>query len=623
MTTPNPDPNPNQPPYTREEAELLMNLMVQRQDLLKTLMDPRRDLEAACGYPALDQQVNPELYRLLYERDAIAARIIEFWPNECWQSYPCVYEDEDPDVETPFEKAWSDMMSGLRGESSWYKEEYGNPLWAYMRRADIQCGINTYGLLMLGFDDGADVSQPVKGVIEKGSVPRGRIATNQVSTKDDALLPEVPLTNMQCYEMVSNAATSSTPTRRLIYLRVFPEHLTQILQYESNPTSPRFGQPTLYQVHLTDPRDFHSGAGLSLSTMNVHWTRVLHITDELASSEMFSIPRLRPMLNNVLGLHKIYGCSPEMFYKGAWPGLSLETNPDLGGNVKLPEAKIRRMMEDYQNDLQRYLVLMGMTAKTLNPSIADPTPHIVAQLQAISIKLPTPMRIFMGSERGEMASSQDDRKHNKNTSNRNINHLTPKMIVPFVDRCILAGVLPIPPLGYKADWPDMAIYTDGEKADVGLKRMQALGVYCTQGVDAAMTLFDALVAIGYSEDEATTHVQSLLDQGTTDESKRMPLLSMVGGINAMIQMLALAKEGGLTEEQFIQQVMLFFGVDKEKATALAADGFDAIKKQQEADAKLQKQQLDQQQNPLVKKTQPGGPITPPAPSKNPGGTNNG
>ena len=44
------------------------------------------------------------------------------------------------------------------------------------------------------------------------------------------------------------------------------------------------------------------------------------------------------------------------------------------------------------------------------------TPFIEVHLQAICIKIPCPKRVFMGSERGELASAQDDSQWNDGCS---------------------------------------------------------------------------------------------------------------------------------------------------------------------------------------------------------------
>lgn len=232
--------------------------------------------------------------------------------------------------------------------------------------------------------------------------------------------------------------------RKLLFLRCFSEDLVQIVQYEADIRNPRFGQPVMYRITLNDPREQHSGIGLPMATVRVHWSRIIHLADNRNSSEIFGVPRQRPVLNRLLDLRKLYSGSAEMYWRGAFYGLSIETNPQLGGDVELDRSGIANDMEQYTSGLQRYLLLSGMTAKTLSPTVVDPTGQINTQIGAICVQLKMPIRVFQGSERGQLASAQDDSKWNGIVTARQNLYLTPRVIVPFIDRLIQCNVLPAP-----------------------------------------------------------------------------------------------------------------------------------------------------------------------------------
>jgi hypothetical protein len=240
------------------------------------------------------------------------------------------------------------------------------------------------------------------------------------------------------------ARDPSKDRRRLLFLRCFDESLTQIVQYEADVRNPRFGQPVMYRITLNDPREMHSGIGLPMATVRVHWSRVIHLADNRRSSEIFGAPRLRPVLNRILDLRKVYGASGEGYWRSAITKLSFETHPQLGGDVYVDDNAFRATMEDFGNGLQNWIRLSGMSAKTLAPAIVDPTPHVTAHLEAICIQLAIPVRVFKGSERGELASGQDDAKWNDVLRGRENGYLTPRVVVPTIDRFIQMGVLPVP-----------------------------------------------------------------------------------------------------------------------------------------------------------------------------------
>jgi hypothetical protein len=102
---------------------------------------------------------------------------------------------------------------------------------------------------------------------------------------------------------------------------------------------------------------------------------VIHVNDVhdvAGSSEIFSPPRMRPVLNRILDLQKIYGAAGEGYWQGAFTGVSLETHPQLGGDVTIDSADVRSQLENYMNSLQRWLAITGMSAKTLSPTVTDP-----------------------------------------------------------------------------------------------------------------------------------------------------------------------------------------------------------------------------------------------------------
>jgi hypothetical protein len=449
---------------------LTTNQPATRRKIATTLLDRRRDINDECGWP--HEEPTAHEYKDLYDRNAIAGRVVECLPKESWQVTPWVYESSDTNVVTDFERAWDALGSSLRGKS-WFKEEQGSLIWDYLMRADILSGIGQYGVILLGFDDGqTDLSQPV--------------------------LPK--------------------PGMKLLYMRVFPESLAPVTSWDTNDYSPRKGMPLTYMITYNDPKDRQSGIGVTTATRTVHYTRIVHIADNLGSSEVLGMPRMRQVLNNILDCQKVTGGSAEMYWQGALPGISIETLPQLGGDVEVDVDSLRDSMELFFNGLQRYLQLTGQTAKTLAPTVVDPSPQVAIQIEQICIKLGIPVRIFKGSERGELASTQDDDAWNDRLVHRENLYLTPRVIVPVVDRLIWAGVLPEPQSdpdtgeegGYCVEWPDLTSRSDTEKADVAVKRTSAMAQYVQSGAEQLMKPLDFLVHIlDFSEEEAEAILTTL------------------------------------------------------------------------------------------------------------------
>jgi hypothetical protein len=200
-----------------------------------------------------------------------------------------------------------------------------------------------------------------------------------------------------------------------------------------------------------------------------------------------------------------------MYYQGAFGGIFFETHPQLGGQVKVDEAKMRQALANRRLGLQRDVMIPGMHANSLAPQVADPSKHIEVQLDAICIYLACPKRIFMGSERGELSSNQDTRAWYGRVRKRLNRYVTPKILVPFINRLIQVGVLPMP-AQYSAHWPDLASTTDLEKADIGLKRTQALVAYVSGSGNGAVGEQDYMVRfLGFTEEEAQQMIDSRME----------------------------------------------------------------------------------------------------------------
>lgn len=507
--------------------DILHNAGVSRSAFFQQMMDPRRDLNKECGYPPDYRIIQPDFYRTLYDTEGIATRLVDVLPQECWQEQPEVLEDEDEDNETAFEAAWKDLSNHI-GEKSWLEDDKQSTIWDHLRRADELAGIGRFGIMLLGFNDGCRLSEPVAGMDVDLATEQSTVSMGYDMDPSGKPVHSSPLalegTDLQ-YQGVDfgiTAAGSPKDGMRLIFIRSFDESLVQIVRFESNIMNPRYGQPTMYKVTFNDPRQTTVGVGLQQATLMVHWSRVIHIAERLTSSPVFGVPRMQPSLHRLLDLCKLYGGSAEMYWKGAFPGLSFETHPQLGGEVKVDADTIRAQMWEYQNDLQRFLLTTGMSAKTLATQVVDPTPQILTQIQALCIEKGIPQRIFMGSERGELASSQDDKAWGLRIKFRKVMYLTPRVIGQFINRLIQVKVLPEPEAGtYKVKWPGIDALTETEKATIALQLTQALASYVSAGIENVMTLQDYLTKILGMDSEIAEQIAESASELEAENSQTM------------------------------------------------------------------------------------------------------
>lgn len=438
-------------------------------------IDPRRNLADECGYPR-SGTITLEDYRRQYRRNPIAKKVVDLLPDHSWQVYPTIFEDETSENDTPFEEAVKDLGNRLV-EESWYQDSEGDPVWEYLGRVDRISGINHYSTLLIGVggEEGQDLSQPLE------------------FRPDDSV------------------------NRELIYLRAFPEYLSMITDYEKDPSNPRFRLPTTYNMSFDDTEDVsHTAVSVGAGQTAVHWTRVVHVTDQIMSNEVLATPRMLSVFNRLLDLDKVYGGSAEMYWKGAFPGISFETIPQLGADVEVDTSDIQSMMEKYQNGLQRYLLTTGMHANSLAPQVVDPSPLINAHLEAICVDQSCPKRIFMGSERGQLASGQDRYQWDNVITSRRNNYVTPKIIVPVTNRFIQLGILPRPK-GFSVSWPEIETLSELEKAEVANKLTQAIIAYVAgDGVTVMPLPMFLTLVLGFTAKESDAIIDILDKEGMED-----------------------------------------------------------------------------------------------------------
>jgi hypothetical protein len=463
-----------QPTVTNEQAVataliryLVQNAQFSRASLSRLTgadnFDSRRSIYDECGFPAT-RNITIGLLKELHDREPIAARVNELEPDESWKVQPTVMESQDPQDITEFEEAWDDLGQKLRsselGQESKFQDEEGSPVYKYLRRVDIDSGIGELGALLFGLNDGKQLNEP--------AAPR--------------------------------------KGQELLFLRSLDQSLIEISKFDNDPRSIRYGKPLL--GGLGSPNQ---------ESAKVHWTRVLHVADNLQGSEVFGVPRCRPVYNNLLNLRKVHHSSPEGYWKVGFPRLSLEapTGADLEQILPFLSSSVddaREQIEQSENSLQKVIAAVGLHANQLSPEMVDPSPHVLMQLQAICIKKACPLRIFMGSERGELASSQDERAWASRMVGRQVFYITPDIIVPFVDRLIWLGVLPEPKEGYSVAWPDLNPLTPLDHAEIAGKLTEAMAKFVQGDVEAIITLADWLMRIvGLSQEEANEIVEARME----------------------------------------------------------------------------------------------------------------
>lgn len=397
----------------------------------------KRNIHDECGYP---DELTIDNYRSLWSRGGIAARIVDTYPLASWPGI-FVEEDEDPEITTPFEESLSALDDRLS-------------LWSRLTRADILCGLGHYSVLLLG-------------------------APGEAGITDPSLILATPLPT-------SSSPESATTSSDLLYLTPVAEDRARIATFDEDPTSPRHGLPLEYLIRL-GTGDTNSIGGSTGSRIHnpfynndgkeykVHWTRVIHLAEGCLEDEVIGEPRLRSVWNYCFDLLKIVAGGAEAAWKRADPGQHLDVDPSANLGTKELDA-LEDQIDEYNHGLRRTVKTRGSKFSLLTTQVSSFGPNADALLKLIAGTKRIPVRKLVGSERGELASSQDDENWWDAVDDRRQDFCVPVLRrrgEGLLDRLIEFGYLSPPKDSYEIKWPPRDEDTNESRAKVALDMAKA------------------------------------------------------------------------------------------------------------------------------------------------------
>jgi hypothetical protein len=406
----------------RANGVLSDRLNLAQQYGLLTFGNKRRDVYAAAGY---DKSIRFEQYLACFQRQDIAQRIVSAPVVEAWRYPPTLLDgiDTAEGAEgTPFTNAWLRLVNSARDDAE-TRPGIVHPL----TRLDLVSRIGRYAVLFFGLNDGKAPEEPAE-------------------------------------------ANSLRDISDLLFVSVYDEGSARIVGWETDRTSPRYGKPTLYELVSIE-----SG---QQTTLRAHWTRCLHVADGVLTNDLFGTPALEPVWNRLIDIQKIMAATGEAGWTVMQPGYIFSTRD--GYELSDDGAEQRQeQIDEFVHGLRRFLEVNGYEATTLSSQLQDPTGAITNALRLISAATGIPLRKLTGSERGELASTQDDENWIDFIEARQRQHLAPVIIEPFVNRLLWLGVLPPPSSGaYTVWWPSLRKndpHRQAQIADISAQALQKIG----------------------------------------------------------------------------------------------------------------------------------------------------
>lgn len=373
------------------------------------------------GYPT---DVTFDLTFAAYTRHGIARAAVDKTVAKTWQDHPWVQtfarDDGDDTPETPAEKAIRERFAALR-------------VWQHLAEADRRSLVGSYAGVILRLADSKPFDQPVV------RVPGGL----------NGLVEVIPAWQGQL----------------------------EVADWDTDERSETYGLPTMYRFNETvvgqtikNPRQF-----------NVHPDRVL-IWSRDGTVNGRSL--LEPGYNALLDMEKISGAGGEGFWKNAKSGLSLEIDKDakiadmataMGVPVSEVVDRMDEQVENFNKGFDKSILLQGITAKPMQVTLPSPEHFFAVALQLFAASVQMPLKILVGSQTGERASTEDANEWSRTAMSRRTGETIPN-IMALIDRLVRFAIIPKSDKGYNLDWSDITEPSMSEKvaladkmADVNVK----------------------------------------------------------------------------------------------------------------------------------------------------------
>lgn len=294
-------------------------------------------------------------------------------------------------------------------------------LWRMFERADRLSGIGQYGVILIGVKGNNNLSSPLPNVSDE---------------------------------------------RDILYLSAFSQGTSEILELEESPSNPRFGLPKFYRLK----NNLEGSRSITRTLDRVHHSRVIHIAENVLDNEIYGTPRLKPVYNLLTDLEKVVGGSAEMFWLNARQGMQVDIDKD----AQLHEddaKKLEEEIEEFHHQLRRAIRTRGVKINDLGGKVHSPGDTFEMLMSLIAGTVGIPKRILLGSEQGELASTQDRANWSEKVQERRNVHAQPNILDAFIEKMQFIGALP--QNDYEVEWPDLLASSQDEKSIIARRYGQA------------------------------------------------------------------------------------------------------------------------------------------------------
>lgn len=404
------------------------------------------------GFPEI---VDFDFLYMLYQRNSLAKAAVDKTVRKTWQDPPWLLEkprdgsEGSTKKETRLEKAIRQHFTDIR-------------FWTKVMEADRRSLVGKFSAIILRVADGQPTDMPLKRV-------RGGL---------NALVDIIP-----CWE-----------------------GQLKVKEWDNDVRSMTYGEPLMYEYDegQIGPTQSVSVAGTTRQRrLTIHPSRIIIWSFD---GTLDCDPALKAGTNDLLTMEKIVGAGGEGFWKNAKqaPILEMDKEADFGKMAKamgVDQDKLVDIMNEqaaaWQKGFDELLMLQGMTAKLPKIELPDPEHFFMNALQSFAASFDIPLKVLVGTQTGERASTEDASQWNQTCNFRRKNTVIPN-ILQIVKRFEACGILKDNPEWF-VDWTDLTEATVLEKID----RAGKMAKTNKDAADIVFTPTEIRATVGYEPaDEA-------------------------------------------------------------------------------------------------------------------------
>lgn len=407
-------------------------------------------------------------FHRMYSRNGLATAAVDKTIAKTWESLPGLWETEKP-AESKLEEAIRKHLTSIR-------------FWQAVSNVDRRGMIGAYSGAILLLGDGKKLEEPVDRV--NGGI--------------------------------------------LGLAGIIPAWEGQIkaVEWDNREDSPTYGAVTAYQF---DEAAVGDPSNTAKRGVRIHPDRIVIWSED---GTINGRSTLEPGFNDLIDAEKVKGAGGEGFWKSSRGAPVIEAaagmKPDdivkmmAAQNTDDARDKLNERADDFQSGFDKMLMLGGLTATPLTITLPAPEHFFNIPVMSFAASMQIPVRILIGNQTGERASTEDAREWAQVCMGRRENIVLP-CLYELIGRLVKWGILPAK--DWTIGWASLLDATPDQQLDRAGK-MAEINAKAVAGDSPPFLPEEIRTAAGFDPDTADWErepedTQSEADKGQSEEDEEV------------------------------------------------------------------------------------------------------